>query len=336
MAEPVSVVVTCFNLQAYIREAIESVLRQDYRGAVQIIVVDDASTDESRAILRAMDGLDLVLLDRNGGVLRAMIAGLRAARHDVVFFLDGDDVWSPGKLTGCMTALDPRTAFCTHDLWYMNSDGERLARASRVGAVLKPSDEMQREALIRRGILEHLDYVWLGSAFGVRKGSAEIDGFIAFCEDRPELLNAYQDWPLAVWVGLQPGVSMKYVDRELFGYRLHGANYSGSMPTIARARRNFSKVFATARLIEAIMEARGAEAAHRAIARRHRKEAELLSACVTGGRGEVLASLRRNARGIGLGTREMKTFVRAMLALSLGTERAHAAIECLKRARAGK
>jgi len=50
MSEPVSVVVTCYNLESLIGEAIRSVREQDYKGEIQIVVVDDCSTDSSRAV----------------------------------------------------------------------------------------------------------------------------------------------------------------------------------------------------------------------------------------------------------------------------------------------
>src|SRR4051812_20803492 len=93
-----SVIVTCFNLERYIRAAIESVLGQSFAGNLEIIVVDDCSTDRSAEIVRSYEGIRYLKTERNGGVLLAILAGLEAASADILFFLDGDDLWHPAKV----------------------------------------------------------------------------------------------------------------------------------------------------------------------------------------------------------------------------------------------
>ena len=327
MPEAVSVVITCYNLQRYIRDAVQSVLAQDYPGEVQIVVVDDCSTDDSRAILATLPGIELVRQRENGGVMAAMIAGLRAARHDVVFFLDGDDLWHPQKLSCCMECFDDKTRFCTHDLWYMDSDGKDLPRCSRVAQVLSAARRADRDALIARGILDHLDYVWLGSAFGVRRSLGDTAGFIAFCEARDYLRSCYQDWPLAVWVALQPGGRMAYADRKLFGYRLHDSNYSGSAQTIEKLRRNLQKSRDTFRLIEEMVVENGGTAAQIRTYRHVRMRYELLLACAQGSRPRLLGVLLRNAAAIRPDRDGLKLLTRVGLALLVGAEGAHRVIE---------
>ena len=97
-----SVVVTCYNLEDYVGEAIASVLSQDFGGEVEIIVVDDCSTDASADRIRAHPQARYVRTERNSGVLLATLAGLQECASEVVFFLDGDDIWEPGKLSAVM------------------------------------------------------------------------------------------------------------------------------------------------------------------------------------------------------------------------------------------
>ena len=140
MTESVSVIITCYNLEKYIDECVNSVKGQDYEGHIQIIVVDDASCDGSRYILDEIDGIDIVRHASNCGVLNAMLTGLKASQHDVVFFLDGDDVWHPTKVSLCMQEFREGARFVTHDLNYMNDFGQYLGSTTRVSEVLGNAD----------------------------------------------------------------------------------------------------------------------------------------------------------------------------------------------------
>lgn len=330
MAESVTVVITCYNLQLYIQEAVSSVLAQDYPGEVQIVVVDDCSTDESRNILRGIVGIDLILQDKNSGVMTAMISGLRAASYDVVYFLDGDDVWHPQKLSFCMAQFGKDTKLCTHDLWYMDAESNKLGRSSHVGNVLSVAAPNLRNALIARCILNHLDYVWLGSAFGVRRSLGMVAEFIAFCEARNYIQTCYQDWPLAVWVALQKHGSMSYVDQKLFGYRLHDSNYSGSTQTLQRLQRNRRKALDTIRLIEEMMVEKSAEQEHIVSTQRVRMRYALLLASTEGSRRELLVAFFRNFSAVQLSFIGLKTIIKVGLTLFIGPVKAHYIIEHYK------
>jgi glycosyltransferase involved in cell wall biosynthesis len=97
----VSVIVTCYNLERHIRDAVESVLAQTARGRIaEVIVVDDGSTDNSRAIiaeLAAQNPIIKPIFKENGGASSARNAGIALATAPYIAFLDGDDVWLPEK-----------------------------------------------------------------------------------------------------------------------------------------------------------------------------------------------------------------------------------------------
>jgi glycosyltransferase involved in cell wall biosynthesis len=94
-----SVVIPTWNRAHLVCEAVESALRQR-AGAVEVIVVDDASTDDTVAVLRRHfeSQIRLLQLDRRGGPGAARNAGAALACGEFVGFLDSDDVWLPGKL----------------------------------------------------------------------------------------------------------------------------------------------------------------------------------------------------------------------------------------------
>lgn len=330
MLEPVTVIITCYNLEKYIDAAIESVKAQTYGGNVQLVVVDDCSTDNCPEILRNMLEIELISLRCNSGVMVAMIAGLQVARYDAVFFLDGDDVWHPDKLMNCMKQFGRHCGLCTHDLWYIDNAGRKLSRPSRVSDVLASVDAAERPSEIAKCILNHGDYVWLGSAFGVRRSVGAIDEFIAFCNSSSKLKNCYQDWPLAVWVVLRSNSNIAYVDQKLFGYRIHADNYSGSSQTMEKMQRNIIKATATMGLIEKILENNRGTARHITVYRRVRMTYELLLASTKSSRLEICRATLELAPRIEFSTLGFKALLRIVMALVLGSARAYRLIEKMK------
>lgn len=93
----ISVVMPAFNAEAYIVDAIASV-RSQRVDAMEIIVVDDGSTDRTCAIVESMGPPVRLLRQENRGPAAARNAGLRAARGEFIAFLDADDLWLSGKL----------------------------------------------------------------------------------------------------------------------------------------------------------------------------------------------------------------------------------------------
>ncbi len=292
MNRVVSVVVTCHNLERYIGEAIDSVFGQDYPGPVEILVVDDASTDASVAIIQSRDRVRYLPTPKNIGVLMATVFGLRAASGDLVFFLDGDDVWHPDKLrlTVARFEADADLGLLTHDLEYIDGDGRVLARASRPGAAMRDARASANDdAMIRDGILLHSDYVWLGSAYAIRRSKIDAEGFCVWAERLPDPFNTYQDWPLAYWAASREGARMGYVPAKLFQYRVHAANYSGDASDADKALRNVRRTRNTMLAIEQIAIAARLSAPAMRATRRKLRYYECLLALYEGRR---IAALR--------------------------------------------
>jgi len=93
----VSVVIPAYNAAWCVRKAIDSVLAQDFRD-FELIVVNDGSTDDTAAVLAGYGERIQVVHQANGGLSSARNGGIRAARGDLVAFLDADDWWLPEKL----------------------------------------------------------------------------------------------------------------------------------------------------------------------------------------------------------------------------------------------
>jgi glycosyltransferase involved in cell wall biosynthesis len=93
----VSVIIPTFNRSHIIMEAIESALAQTIP-CLEVIVVDDGSTDNTRERLAPYMDRIVYIYQENQGVSAARNTGVRAAKGDLVAFLDSDDVWHPRKL----------------------------------------------------------------------------------------------------------------------------------------------------------------------------------------------------------------------------------------------
>ncbi len=97
----ISTFMKSYNHERYISEAIESVLSQDFED-LELIIVDDASTDESRQIIERFAEQDprirVIFHEHNFGITRVVNDGIDAARGKFIAQIDSDDVWVPDKL----------------------------------------------------------------------------------------------------------------------------------------------------------------------------------------------------------------------------------------------
>ena len=93
----VSVIIPVYNGVKYLADAVASIVRQDHE-PLEIIIVDDGSTDETSAVARSLPGDIRYIYQTNSGAASARNRGLEMAIGDVICFLDADDMWSDDKL----------------------------------------------------------------------------------------------------------------------------------------------------------------------------------------------------------------------------------------------
>jgi GT2 family glycosyltransferase len=106
----ISVVIPAFNAERYISETVGSVLAQSH-SELEVIVVDDGSTDSTRALVERLgDPRVRVVAKPNGGLASARNAGLRACAGDAIAFLDADDLFDRAKLETQVRLLDASEA----------------------------------------------------------------------------------------------------------------------------------------------------------------------------------------------------------------------------------
>jgi glycosyltransferase involved in cell wall biosynthesis len=181
----VSVVIPVFNREATIQDAIRSVLEQTGLEAMDLIVVDDASTDGtvSRIEEVADPRIRLIRHSRNRGSGASRNAGIEAAQGDWIAFQDSDDIWLPGKLARQLELTDdPQVVAIYCGLTVEAGDGRTWYHPS---PSIRPRDGLIQHRLLRDS--------FVSTQTLVARRSALIE---AGCFDTK--FKALEDWDLAI------------------------------------------------------------------------------------------------------------------------------------------
>lgn len=222
----VSIIVSSYNYAAYLRQAIDSALGQSYE-RVEVVVVDDGSTDASPDIIRSYGERVVPVFRRNGGQAAAQNSGFAASSGDIVLILDSDDYLARDAIAAVVDAWRPGTVKAQFYLSAVDAKGNPL------GARL-PNIPMVRGDV--RPLVELYGYYPSPPTSGNAYSRAFLERFLPMDETvwrrGPDgLLNA-----LAALTG--PVVS---IERSLGFYRIHGRNmYAGTidLPLIRANMRN--------------------------------------------------------------------------------------------------
>lgn len=215
MTPRVSVVVPTRNRLSFLPRAVASVLGQTF-GDLELIVVDDASTEDTAGFVEGLadERVRLVRRAARGGVAAARNDGIAAARAPYVAFLDDDDVWLPQKLERQLPLLDAGAAV-VHSLIYVADGDGRVFDA--------PSERGFR--LFREVAAAGYPYVWL-----LRRSSYQINTFVVR-RDAAEAAGGFDPSlptveDLAFVHELWRRHSLQLVDEPLAKYCFHGGNAS--------------------------------------------------------------------------------------------------------------
>ena len=205
----ISVVLPVYNAEAYVREAVESILAQSFTD-FECIIINDGSTDGSEAILRELAAHDtrIVLVERpNGGLVSALNGGIKIARADLIARMDADDVAMPERfaLQHARMIEQPELAVLGSFIRVMDKAGniirlgeypltpkEAARHVERDCPVAHPAVMMQRDAVLKAG--------------GYRKA-------FSHAED-------YDLWLRMIDLGY----AIANLPQPLLNYRAHGAN----------------------------------------------------------------------------------------------------------------
>lgn len=210
-APVVSCIVTTHNFAPFLARSLDSVLTQDYpQERIQIVVVDDGSTDETPSVMEPYLGRVEYIRKPNGGLRSTINRGLEEARGDMITFQSGDDVWLPGRLRSQVAEMlaRPTLGLLYGDMRVIDADDRTLADSFWATERIVPLSGRPVAALMRGNFVS-------GGTMIVR--AALRPHFDPMPEFAP-----WEDW----WIALRVAqvAEIDYLDRPMIGYRRHGGN----------------------------------------------------------------------------------------------------------------
>jgi glycosyltransferase involved in cell wall biosynthesis len=217
----VSVVIPSYNHAAFVGESVRSVLTQEV-DALELIVVDDGSRDDSLALLRAIDDPRMrVIAQENRGAHLALDRGLREARGQYLGILNSDDRYAPGRLRAALAALRADPSLALVGSWVEVIDAEGRVLGVKQGYLNMdpwPSPEPARTFKADESLWTALlmqNYWATTSNYVMPRATYERHGPF-----RP--LRYAHDWDFALRVQReQPALLLA---DPLLQYRIHGSN----------------------------------------------------------------------------------------------------------------
>lgn len=205
----VSVVTASYNMGRYVGLAVDSVLAQDYP-ALEIIVVDDGSTDDTSAVLSRYrdDPRVKLIFQENAGQTVAKNRGVQAARGEYIAFCDADNLWLPNKLSRQIELFNEHNdiAVVYGDISLIDADGQPL-----------PTTQAKRYSGKITGRLLIDNFVTFNTAVVSRKVMTAVGGF-------DESLRMGIDYDL--WLRISVKHTFHYIAEPLVRYRIWGGQMS--------------------------------------------------------------------------------------------------------------
>ena len=212
MTNRVSVIIPTFNRALFLPQAIDSVIAQTV-GDLEIIIVDDASTDDTAAVVarHARDHrIHYLRNERNMGIARTRNRGIGACSAPFIAFLDSDDVWiDRDKLARQLDAIE-RTPGCV----LIGTDASVIDRSGRVTGAIR---NLARDRSIRATMFIKNQFVM--SSVLIRRSALDEVGL--FDEDFPPVMIDYE-----LWLRVARLHRVANLRQRMTGYRVHGGNIS--------------------------------------------------------------------------------------------------------------
>lgn len=208
----VSVIINNYNYGCFLSEAIDSVLKQTYPN-IEIIVVDDGSTDNSHEVIASYQDKIISVLKENGGQASAFNAGFKASSGDIICMLDSDDVFIPEKVVEIVKIFDqyPDIGWCFHRLRFVDAKTGEYIKLSRESGSRKCDFRAQ---LKNDGRLPFYSPATSGLCFG--------RSLLQQILPMPEIIKITSDNYLKIAAAaLSQGY---FLDEQLAFLRLHGNN----------------------------------------------------------------------------------------------------------------
>lgn len=202
-APKVSIVMSVYNCERYVGEAVKSMLQQTFSD-FEFIIVNDGSTDQTPEILRQFDDPRILVIDqRNSGLTVSLNRGIRLAKGEYIARMDADDLSEPERLEKQVEALDRNPGIGVVSCWYKVIDENGFLLAYK----RLPNDVKQLAKLLMRD-----NPICHGSVM-MRKRAIQTVGLYN------ENLRYAQDYEL--WLRmLRQGYGFYVIPEFLYSYRI--------------------------------------------------------------------------------------------------------------------
>jgi glycosyltransferase involved in cell wall biosynthesis len=207
----ISVIIAAFNAERTIGETLASVMKQTLP-PLEILVVDDCSTDGTRDVVRSIPGVTLIEQSANAGPAAARNVGVAASHGELIAFTDADDLWYPDHLEQSAAALQrwPQcgVAFSAND---------RFGRKQDTQYPEFPPDEplSYRDALLHGNTIHLLTVVMRRDAFDAAGG---FDAAMRYSEDYD------------LWLRCSLRTKAVYTGALTASYRIHTGQLNQNLP----------------------------------------------------------------------------------------------------------
>lgn len=228
----VSIIIDGYNQGHLVKDAIESAISQSYSN-IEVIVVDDGSTDNSREVISSYGNSIFPVFKSNGGQSSALNVGFKESHGDIICFLDADDLFFKNKVLQVANALasSPEIDWCFHPLRYINEALDQVI----TDYPLPPSDYSCkidfRNNIIKNGVIP----VWgpATSGLSLRRSLAEkifpVPEYLWIASD------AYLRYPS---LALSQGY---FLNQPLSYLRVHGNNVYNSTLKDDVSKKRYAK-----------------------------------------------------------------------------------------------
>ena len=205
----VSVVIPAYNAEAYVKETIESALAQTY-GPLEIVVVNDGSTDRTADILKMFGDQITVITQKNQGLSAARNAGIKIAKGEYLAFLDADDIYFPERIEKQIAFMlihpEFKISYCNMFHFY---DG-------------KPERLYRHQAAFPSGdVFENLLYEFFGQ-WNTMLVSKTVFDRVGLFDDSSRFS---EDWDMNLRIA-RAGYRFGFLDEPLFKMRITGSGLS--------------------------------------------------------------------------------------------------------------
>ena len=209
----ISVILPAYNAEKTLAESVNSVLAQSY-DKIELVIIDDGSTDGTRALAEDIANRDprvrVISNEKNIGVLKTRLRGVRASMGLWIAFIDSDDLWHPDKLKKQMDLIQETGSVLAYTgSGYIGADGKEISW------VLHVPSEVTFKSLLKQNLISNSSVLVKKEIF-LR--------YSPFSEDHRDMHEDFACWLLI----LKGRFRACGIDEPLITYRVHRKSMTGN------------------------------------------------------------------------------------------------------------